>query len=91
MQKRNLLDSVTIPLERELREKIHNALQGDIVELLSDITEPSKAPFYLQGCKDGRAFKIEKGFFQKILQFMRRGEKVSQLQRRCRRVYCKQP
>ena len=48
MQKRNLLDSVTIPLERELREKIHNALQGDIVELLSDITEPSKAPFYLQ-------------------------------------------
>lgn len=65
MQKQNLLDSVTIPLECELREKIHNALQGDIVELLSDITEPSKAPFYLQGCKDGRAFKIEKGFFKK--------------------------
>lgn len=65
MQRQNLLDNVSIPLEIELREKIHNALQGDIYELLSNIIEPSKDPLSLNGCKDGRAFKIEKNFFKK--------------------------
>lgn len=65
MQNSNILDTVTIPLELELREKIHNALQGDVVNMLWEITNANKTPIYIRGCRDGRAFKIERDFFKK--------------------------
>lgn len=51
MPRPNILDSVTIPLERELREKIHNALQGDVVNMLWEITNANKTPIYIKRYK----------------------------------------
>ncbi|MCQ2189981.1 MAG: M48 family metallopeptidase [Paludibacteraceae bacterium] len=65
MPTKKILNTVSIPLEKDLREKIHNALQGNVVDQLLKMSNTNDTPNYVKSCYEGSAFKVEKTLMKK--------------------------